>query len=692
MKRNGFRARLINAFLITGLCFCTTAWVFSTVKAKPVSDSPLDLTAVEVEASPAYAEGEVLVNWRSDSSAAAVAMMSGLSGLSLAEIREFPVLSETGSGRYFHLRSERLSTAELLAALRNDSRVTAAFPNFRRRLARLPNDPHYDSLWAMPTIGAPRAWDVATGSSAVVVAVLDSGIDYTHEDLRANMWKNPGEIQNNGVDDDGNGFVDDYFGYDFAATNSGANDSDPADSDGHGSHVAGTIAARGNNGIGVAGVNWTARLMALKVLRPNDYIYDSDAVEALEYLIKMKRHFDVNIVAANASFGGSGYNGILENAIHEAGTAGVLFLAAAGNGGDDSIGDDNDYEPFYPASYELANVIAVAATDENDTLADFSNYGSTSVDLAAPGVAIYSTVPFGSGLESRLRIGSAHFETIPMEFAGVTPAGGLTRTIHFCKRGQSAADFPAAVNGNIALIERGDNSFNDKTTRAQLAGAVAAIIYNNGAGNFFGTLGEEGEWIPVVSVSREDGLAIKALGTPVATLVNRLAAYEYYGGTSMATPHVSGAVALLAGKYPNDTALQLKSKIMSGTTPLASLAGKCQSGGRLNLENALLYSVSLTLAVSRRTTRTWLLKKDYAEIDFSAQAFGAAADIYKYVVSRQQDSGAFADIRDVFPSELSGDSFAFIDKYLESGSSYTYRVTALNGSGQTIGVSPNITI
>ena len=253
---------------------------------------------------------------------------------------------------------------------------------------RQPNDPKFDKLWGMKKIAAADAWEKNIGSPGVVLAVLDTGVDYRHEDLAANMWRNPGEVAGNGIDDDGNGFVDDVYGYDFAADSKGGQDSDPMDIDSHGTHMAGTIAAVGNNGIGVCGINWNARIMALKGVRPDMDIYDSDSIEAIEYAVLMKRDFGINLVAINASFGGGGYNQLQKDAIAEAGNQGIAFICAAGNDG-----TDNDATPFYPAAYDLPNIIAVAASDADDQLAGFSNYGANSVDIAAPGAGIFSTVP-----------------------------------------------------------------------------------------------------------------------------------------------------------------------------------------------------------------------------------------------------------------------------------------------------------
>jgi len=262
--------------------------------------------------------------------------------------------------------------------------------NFEQDIATVfnvvPNDPSYSKTWGMNQIDAPSAWEQSTGSSNIVVGVIDTGVDYNHPDLQANMWVNSGEIAGNGIDDDGNGFVDDVHGYDFVN-----NDGDPMDDNHHGTHVAGTIAAAGNNSIGVSGVAWNSSIMALKFLSASGAGYTSDAVRAINYATMMRTQYGVDIRVLNNSWGGGGYSSSLASAIEASNQADILFVAAAGNNG-----TNNDANPQYPANYTSSNVISVAATDSNDNLASFSNYGANTVDVAAPGVGIYSTVIGGS--------------------------------------------------------------------------------------------------------------------------------------------------------------------------------------------------------------------------------------------------------------------------------------------------------
>ncbi|MBA4116278.1 MAG: S8 family serine peptidase, partial [Rubrobacter sp.] len=261
------------------------------------------------------------------------------------------------------------------------------------------NDPRYPSLYGLNNTGqnggtadadidAPEAWNATTGDPGTVVAVIDEGVDINHPDLRNNIWVNPDEVPNNGVDDDGNGYIDDVNGYDFFNDDATVYDPDPVSGagDDHGTHVAGTIAAEGNNNLGVVGVNWRTRIMPLKFPGPNGGS-TSDAIKALDYAVAEGAKI------SNNSWGGGGSPQALLEAIKKADASGHLFVTAAGNGGADGIGDDNDATPQYPSSYNSPNIISVAATNNRDALASFSNYGFSSVDVAAPGVGILSTVP-----------------------------------------------------------------------------------------------------------------------------------------------------------------------------------------------------------------------------------------------------------------------------------------------------------
>ena len=285
-----------------------------------------------------------------------------------------------------------IRSAVVAAAVENI--VEYVEPDFVVHAYKIPNDPRFADQWGLNNTGqtggkkdadvdAPEAWDQQTGDASVLVGIVDTGIDFSHPDLSANIWHNPGETGNgketNGIDDDGNGFVDDWRGWDFANS-----DNNPQDDNGHGTHVAGIIAASGDNGKGVAGVVWRASLVPLKFLAADGSGFVSNAVSAILYAA------DNGIRILNNSWGGTQYSQALEDAIRYASDHGVLFVAAAGNDG-----EDNDTSPHYPSNYDLPNLVSVAASDDRDRRASFSNYGDRSVDLAAPGEDIFSTYPGG---------------------------------------------------------------------------------------------------------------------------------------------------------------------------------------------------------------------------------------------------------------------------------------------------------
>ncbi|MGI6496677.1 MAG: S8 family serine peptidase [Kiritimatiellia bacterium] len=267
------------------------------------------------------------------------------------------------------------SAAEALA---RDEAVAFVEPNYIYRASAIPDDPRMDQLWGMENIGAPEAWDFSVGSHDVVVAVIDSGVRTSHEDLAANIWTNPGEIPGNGVDDDGNGYIDDVCGWDFVE-----DDAVPQDDNGHGTHVAGTIGAAGDNGLGVAGVNWAVSILPVRGLGATGTGSNEGLAKAIEYVAWFDGQAGrPRVHLSNNSWGGSGESELIRLAVGRTEAAGQLFVAAAGN---ESL--DNDTSPFasFPSSYENENILAVASLTQDDGLSFFSNYGATSVDLGAPG-------------------------------------------------------------------------------------------------------------------------------------------------------------------------------------------------------------------------------------------------------------------------------------------------------------------
>jgi len=342
--------------------------------------------------------------------------------------------------------------------------VEYAEPNFIYHHDAVSNDTYYTngSLWGMSGDGtspanqygiqAGEAWTAGkTGSSSVFVGIIDEGAMYNHEDLAANFG-NPKEIAGNKKDDDGNGYVDDVNGWDFV--NNESTTFDGTDDD-HGTHVAGTIGAIGGNGKGVAGVNWSVKMISAKFLGTNGGT-TANAIKAVDYITGLKNS-GLNIVASNNSWGGGGFSQALKDAIDRAQAADILFIAAAGNDG-----LNNDATLSYPSGYASDNIIAVASITSTGGLSSFSNYGASTVDIGAPGSGIYSTLPVRS-------------------------------------------------KGKVA------------------------------------------------------------------------SGYGSYSGTSMATPHVTGGVALYKSTHSAATYSQIKSAILSAAVPTSSLTGKCVTGGRLNV-------------------------------------------------------------------------------------------------------------
>ncbi len=299
-------------------------------------------------------------------------------------------------GLYIYEFDPALPVREVQEQIVQHASVIYAEPDYIYHALDTVNDPRFSDLWALENVGqqggkidadinAQSMWDIQKGNPNVVVGIIDTGVDYTHQDLTESMWTNSGEIAGNGRDDDNNGYIDDIHGVNAIKDNG-----DPMDDNIHGTHVAGTIGARGNNNLGVVGVARDIRIAACKFLSKSGSGGISDAIQCMEYFHKLKTRSQnpVNIVATNNSWGGGSSSQAMFDAIKAHEQSGILFIAAAGN-----ESNNNDQSPSFPANYAVPNVISVAATDRFDELASFSNYGKRTVHVAAPGVKILSTVP-----------------------------------------------------------------------------------------------------------------------------------------------------------------------------------------------------------------------------------------------------------------------------------------------------------
>jgi len=365
------------------------------------SEKPVDnLWAPEVQdAQSSLDTGRLIITLKTEGEASGqgvdsmqVAALASIS--SLANVKNVEKLSTRAGIHRVTLMDPQDARRTMRQLRRNDRVQTVEYDELLHISDFTPNDPYFenDSLWGMKQINAPAAWDVNTGSSDVVVCVIDTGVDYNHEDLSANMWRNPGEIgvdasgndkATNGIDDDGNGIVDDVHGLN-AIDMSG----DPMDDNAHGTHCAGTIGGAGNNGIGVVGVTHSVSIMACKFLDSRGSGYTSDAIACLEYAL------DKGATLTSNSWGGGSSSAAMSSLIDLAESRGQLFVAAAGNSA-----SNNDLRPSYPANYPQDIVVSVASTTESDLMSSFSCYGPTTVDLGAPGSNIYSTIP-GNGYSS----------------------------------------------------------------------------------------------------------------------------------------------------------------------------------------------------------------------------------------------------------------------------------------------------
>ena len=481
-----------------------------------------------------------------------------------------------------------------------------------------PDDPLFGNLWGLHNTGqtsngkigtadadmdAPEAWSITTGSRDVIVAVIDTGVMYTHPDLAANIWTNSEEIPGNGIDDDNNGYIDDVYGWDFYD-----DDSDPGDLNGHGTHCAGTIAAAGNNSLGVAGVMWDAKIMPLRFLGPDGKGDTQDAVLAIRYATTM----GADVISC--SWGGSGYSQALADAIAE---TPALVVCAAGN---EAL--NNDLNPHYPSSYASENILAVAASTNTEQLAPFSHFGSASVDVAAPGEYVLSTCV-------TLNKVTAFSDTMDSLEAWDADAPWGLNTIHYTSAPSAADDSPAGYyspNANVWLttrqpidleeLEETELSFNARWDLEDGYDKLHVISSPDGEryyshGNLTGS--SEGTWYTfTVPLSMYDGnpvyigfaLISDGSGQRDGVLIDDVcvkgigslsAGYAYKSGTSMATPHVSGVAGLVRSVNASLSATEMKEIILDTVDTKPAYTGKMVSGGRVNAYEAVRAAAPVTV-------------------------------------------------------------------------------------------------
>ncbi len=537
------------------------------------------------------------------------------------------------------------NAGDVLDALRTDPAVQAASRDGYSSLDSVPNDPLFGELWGLSNSGAgidgfsgaiagadvnaPLAWDRTTGSPSTVIADLDSGYRFDAPDLGPVAWTNPGEIAGNSVDDDGNGFVDDVHGYDFVGTSadSTTNDSDPTDdnliSGGHGVHTAGTMGAAGNNGVGITGVAQNVRIMPLRVCA-NSVASENETrcpfssqIAAINYAGAMGAR------AANMSLGGTTFNTPERDAI--AANPQTLFVISAGNDG-----ADNDFEPHYPCNYDplaegksaVDNVICVAATDQADQLAGFSDWGASSVDLGAPGTETLSTFPILTPTlvdDFETNDFSSKWETTGGTGMGRAAAGDGPLTSFGMNDSPGSAPAPSSVHQSTLTsgisIPAGSGSCKLSGLRFRRADSGSSFSYsilsdgvpvftNTGSAN---TAGSAMAPFNTVSITGLGGHAVKvsfgynAGPSPTAASgiwlddlkltcyapLSTPPGYDFLQGTSMAAPHVTGAAGLLFSLKPAATVTEVRDALLDGVDKVPSLMTKTTSKGRLDVSKAM---------------------------------------------------------------------------------------------------------
>ena len=637
-----------------------------------------------------YVDGEVLVKYKENRAPERAVHYRSMWRIST--VRTF----EKSDIRKVRLPAD-MTVSQAVTLYHSDPDVLYAEPNYRFRLQTLPNDDDMTRLWGLVNTGqnvngtsgtadadmdADRAWDLETGSMDVVVAVVDSGVDMTHPDLAANIWTNPVETDN-GVDDDGNGYIDDVHGWDFVE-----NDNQPIDSHGHGTHVAGIIGAVGNNGIGSTGVCWRVSIMPLRFITAADYGTTADAIEAIEYAD------DNGADVINLSWGGPDFSLALKEAID---AVDALVVCAAGN-----EGGNLDDVPLYPASYDSANILSVAASDADDHPAWFTNYSDSLADVAAPGTDIFSTVP------DRQTVLSDDFSSLSNWSVGggvawglqsiygnevltESPAGNYTNGMDAWARldplnlsGLNGTRLDFHIIGNTA--GSGDRLFVEASTNGTTWTQLWVGLDNGPVQAITGTIntwqlavadlkaydGAASLYIRFRFVSdasgTADGYLIDNLAVTCADTTHGISTYQYYQGTSMSAAYASGAAALIMAQKPLLTPTEVKLAIESTVDVKAPLAGYVATGGRINVYNALVSMAAVDLQSQAAST-------DRIDLDWIAlEPVDSGFEIQRRTASGDD----YTTIAIVGTAERE-----YSDSGLSDGTTYVYRVLTLSGGDYT---------
>ena len=594
---------------------------------------------------PAFAPGELLVKFREEVRQEAAADFQAWFGISTR--KTFAI-----NGFQLVKLPADIDVEEALELYLEDPDVEYAEPNYIVSAnAQTPNDTYFERLWGLHNDGdndgingtpdadidAPEAWEVTTGGSAVVVAVIDSGVDINHPDLRNNIWTNTGETPNNGVDDDKNGYIDDVNGWDFYI-----NDKDPRDAHGHGTHVAGTIAAVGNNGRGITGVSWSAKIMALRFLDAWGNGTTANAISAIEYANAM----GADII--NNSWGGSGYVQSLKDAID---ASDAVVVCAAGN----SNWNTDTYIPHYPSGYTSANIISVAASTEDDQRAWFSNYGAVSVDVAAPGTNIYSASPgretvwqdnFDDGNINGWSTGGTNNSWNVTDEQAISGTYSLTDSpyANYLNNTNSWAYSPAVDLSNHTAAKVEFKLYGSTQGGADILWVLASSDESNwyplnfklpGDNSLYnGVSGTVSSWITIIadleafdgenevyilfnfitnSSFTVGGFFIDDVKVTAASSDYSGNEYAFNQGTSMATPHVAGLAALIKAFNPALTNTEIKAAILGSVDVIPDWSGLVVTGGRINAAKALsapqISNVQVSAITETTAVVTWTTDK-----------------------------------------------------------------------------------